>query len=134
MDRPKVGLGVVVIKDGKVLLHKRKGSGNGRWSFPDGHLEAGESFEECAKRETLEEAGIEIKNIKFVTATNDINLEENSHYITIYVAAEHASGEPKIMEPDRAEKWDWFSWNELPKPLFLPVENLIKTGFNPFRK
>ena len=135
MERPKVGLGVIVVRNEKVLMQKRLGAhGSGKWSFPGGHLEAGESFEECAKRETLEEAGIEIKNIRFVTATNDVNREDDKHYITIFVLCDHASGEPKLMEPDRSEKWNWFSWDELPKPLFLPVENLRKTGYNPFKK
>ena len=131
--RPKVGMGVIISKEGKVLLHKRKGAhGTGTWSFPGGHLEFGESLEQCAKRETKEEAGIEIKNIKFYTITNDVHKNEDKHYITIFMLAEHDSGEPQILEPDKCEKWQWFSWDNLPKPLFLPIENLLKQGFNPF--
>jgi 8-oxo-dGTP diphosphatase len=132
MDRPKVGLGVIVLKDGRVLLHKRKGAhGSGKWSFPGGHLEGGESFEECAARETMEEAGISIKNIKFFTATNDIMKEDDKHYITIFVTCELDKGVPKVMEPERCEKWEWFDWNKLPEPLFMPVVNLKKSGLNP---
>ncbi len=55
MERPKVGVGVIVVKEGKVLLLQRKNShGSGTWCFPGGHLEYGESLEECAKREVLE--------------------------------------------------------------------------------
>ena len=83
-NRPKVGLGVIIKKDGKVLMGKRKNShGEGTWNFPGGHLEYEESWEECARRETREEAGIEIKNIIFATATNDIFENEQKHYITI---------------------------------------------------
>lgn len=50
---PKVGIGVMIFKDGKVLLGKRKGShGDGEYSFPGGHLNYMESFEDCAQRET----------------------------------------------------------------------------------
>jgi len=35
------------------------------------------------------------------------------------------------MEPEKCEKWEWFSWNNLPSNLFLPTLNLIKNGFNP---
>jgi ADP-ribose pyrophosphatase YjhB (NUDIX family) len=70
-EKPKVGVGVMIFKDGKVLLTKRKGShGAGDYSFPGGHLEHMESFEECAIRETKEECGLEIKNIKFQYLTN----------------------------------------------------------------
>ncbi len=42
--RPKVGLGVLIFKDGKVLLGKRKGAhGEGTWCPPGGHLEFGET-------------------------------------------------------------------------------------------
>ena len=70
-NRPKVGLGVMVVKDGKVLLGKRKGShGQGEYAWPGGHMEYMESFEECAKREVKEETGIEIADITFLRLMN----------------------------------------------------------------
>jgi len=131
-ERPKVGLGVAVLKDEKVLLGKRKSSHReGTWSFPGGHIEFNETFEECASRETLEETGIKIKNIRFATTTNDLFKKENKHYITIIMVAEFDSGEVKIMEPEKCEEWKWFDWNRLPEPLFLPLQHLKETKFNP---
>ena len=125
-ERPKVGIGVVIKKDGKVLLGKRKGSlGKDTWSFTGGHLEFGESFEECASRETLEETDIKIKNIKLLTTTNDIF--ESKHYITIFLTADHDSGEVKTMEPEKFVEWKWFETDKLPKPLFPSIENLLKS-------
>jgi ADP-ribose pyrophosphatase YjhB (NUDIX family) len=50
--RPLVGLGVLVVRDGKVLVGQRRGSlGAGEYALPGGHLEHGEGFEECAARE-----------------------------------------------------------------------------------
>jgi 8-oxo-dGTP diphosphatase len=132
-NRPKVGIAVFVIKDDKILLGKRKNAhGEGCWSCPSGHLEYQESWEDCAKREVMEEAGIEIKNIRFSTATNDIFEKEQKHYITIYMISDFVSGEVKIMEPHKCEQWEWFEWGKLPHPLFLPINNLLKTKFNPF--
>lgn len=132
--KPSVGLGVIVRKDGKVLLGKRKCSyGEGTWHFPGGHLEFNEDFEACAERETMEETGISIKNIKFLTATNDIIKEDARHYITIFMVADHDSGEPKIMEPDKSEEWMWFSWDKLPTPLFIPTKSFVKQNINPFK-
>ncbi|MCA9327773.1 NUDIX domain-containing protein, partial [Candidatus Saccharibacteria bacterium] len=46
-SRPQVGIGVFIIKDGQILLGRRKGShGKGEYALPGGHLENGESFEE----------------------------------------------------------------------------------------
>lgn len=131
-NRPKVGLGVFIVKDGKVLLGKRKNAlGEGAWCFPGGHLEFNESWEECAVRETIEETGIKIKNIKFGTVTNDIFKKEKKHYVTIIMLADHDSGDVKLMEPDKCERWEWFEWDKdkLPQPLFVPIQNLFKQKF-----
>lgn len=119
MDKkfPKVGIGVLVFKDGKVLLGKRKGShGAGEYSGTGGHLEYGESLEECAKRETLEEAGINIKNLKFFCLSNI--KEYSKHYVDIGFTAEWESGEPQVLEPEKLESWGWYDLDHLPKPLF----------------
>lgn len=130
--RPKVGLSVFIRKDGKVLLMLRKGShGSGTWAPPGGHLEYGESWEECAKREILEEVGVETSVLRFITATNDIFGDEGKHYITLFFVADWISGEARNLELDKCEKVDWFFWNELPEPLFLCVRNFLKTGYNP---
>lgn len=130
--RPKVGVGVIIVKDDKVLLGKRKGAhGEGSWAFPGGHLEFGESLEDCAKREVAEETSITIKNVKKFVYTNDIFCEEKKHYITCYVKAEYDFGDVKIMEPEKCEKWEWFEWDKFPIPLFIPLQNLLKEGVNP---
>jgi 8-oxo-dGTP diphosphatase len=126
-NRPSVGVGVIVVKDHKVLFGKRKNAhGEGMWSFPGGHLEFNEGVEECAKREVAEEVGISIKNIQKVTYTNDLFLEEGKHYITCFVRADYDDGEVRVMEPDKSEMWEWFAWDDLPEPLFLPIQNLLK--------
>lgn len=125
--RPFVGVGVIVIEGKKVLLGKRKGShGSNTWNFPGGHLEFGESWEECAIREVFEETGMKVINVHFFAATNDIFKKEDKHYITIYMVCEYKSGEVEVKEPEKCETWSWFKWNNLPKPLFLPIKNLLK--------
>ena len=132
MERPKVGIGVFVIKDKKILMGQRiNAHGDGTWSLPGGHLEFFETFEDCAKREVMEETGLNIIDVTFATATNDMFKKENKHYITIFVKSKNSEGVAKVMEPNKCLKWDWFDWANLPKPLFLPLENLIKTDFNP---
>ena len=123
----RVGVGVMILKDGKVLLGQRKNAhGVGTWHFPGGHLEFGESFEECAKREVMEETGCTIKNVEKVCFTNDIFPLDNKHYVSCFVKAEIESGEVQNMEPEKLERWDWFEWDKFPEPLFIPLMNLRK--------
>ncbi|MCG8633970.1 MAG: NUDIX hydrolase, partial [Desulfobacterales bacterium] len=123
---------VMVIKEGKVLLGRRKGGhGTGTWAFPGGHLEFGESIEACAKREVMEETGLEVDNIRHQAFTNDIFTREDKHYATLFVRADYTSGKAVVMEPDKCEQWAWFDWGQFPEPLFLSLENLLKQGFRP---
>jgi len=123
----RVGVGVCIFKEGKILLGCRKGAhGENTWSLPGGHLEFNESWEKCSIRETREETGLEIHNIKMMGVTNDIFEKENKHYITIFMRADYKTGKLIRMEPDKCEKWEWFEPDNLPKPLFLPISNYIK--------
>lgn len=132
-QRPKVGVGVMILKDGKVLLGKRKGShGAGEFGWPGGHMEYMESFAGCAKREVMEETGMEIENIRFLRL---LNLKEYApkHYVDIGLIADWKSGEPHIMEPDRCEGWAWYAMDNLPTPLFYVCASFFeahKTGRN----
>ena len=69
---PKVGVAIIITKDDQVLLMKRKGvHGTGTWSTPGGHLDFGETPEQCAAREA-EEVGLDVTDIRFRSITNDI--------------------------------------------------------------
>ena len=130
-NKPKVGVGVMILKEGKVLLTKRKGShGEGQHSFPGGHLEYLESFEECAVRETAEECGIKIKDIKFLYLTNSTKYAPK-HYVHIGLMAEWESGEPQVLEPEKAEEWVWY---EIEEALKLPLFEFCKYSFNAHKK
>ena len=130
-ERPKVGIGALVLNGNKILLLKRKGShGEGTWCYPGGHLEFNESIFDAAIREVREEAGIDVKNPRFLCITNDIfeknkHYKEGKHYVTIFVVVDYVSGEARIMEKEKCADIGWFDLNNLPKPLFLSTENMI---------
>ena len=125
-QRPKVGVGVIILKEGKVLLAKRKGSHSaGVWGSCGGHMEFMESFEDCARRETFEEAGIEIENLRFLCVTN-FRTNESKHYVDIGFVADWKSGEPTIKEPDRQEEWGWYELDALPEPIFSVLNNYFE--------
>ncbi|MFA6066162.1 MAG: NUDIX hydrolase [Candidatus Babeliaceae bacterium] len=124
---PRVGVGVLVIQDNKLLLAKRKNAhGVGTWSPPGGHLEFGETVEHCAARELFEETGLIADSIETLSWVNTIFEQEQKHYITIFTLVTQFSGSPEIKEPDKAEFWKWFDINQLPEPLFAPVATFFE--------
>ena len=125
--RPHIGVGVMVWNGDRLLLGKRISShSENSWQFPGGHLEFGETVEDCARREVEEEAGIAIRNVIPNGFTNDVFIDAEKHYVTLFVSAEYDSGELAVIEPDKCEHWQWFQWNNLPEPLFLPIRNFLK--------
>ncbi|MDP3975283.1 MAG: NUDIX domain-containing protein [Candidatus Jorgensenbacteria bacterium] len=129
-----VGCGVMILKEGKVLLglrhpnHEKAGSalrGEGTWTMPGGKLRYGETFEECAARETMEETGITLRETKVISVRNDKN--EHAHFVTIGLLCEKFDGEPEVREPDKMTEWRWFGLEELPTPLFFPSARVIES-------
>lgn len=130
-QKPQVGTATIITRDHKVLLMKRKGSHSpGTWSTPGGHLDFGETLEGCAAREAKEEVGLDVFDVQFRAVTNDVFKESGKHYITVWMEAQ-ANGEPYIASEREAEEIGWFAWDELPQPLFLPLENLVKQNSYP---
>lgn len=130
--RPKIGTAIIILKDNRILLGKRKGNhATGTWGTPGGHLELGEEVEKSVLREIEEEAGVSVKNLRRGPYTNDIFPGSEKHYVTLWFIADYDSGEPTVKEPDKFEIWEWFEWNDLPRPLMLPIENLLKQDFDP---
>jgi len=130
--RVGVGVGVLVVRDGRVLLGKRKGShGAGTWSAPGGRLEFGESIEDCARRELAEETGLFAAETELGPYTNDFFPEAMAHFLTVFVVARGTQGVPQNLESEKCEGWAWFAWDELPAPLFTPLRNLLATGWRP---
>src|SRR5262245_3589697 len=123
-ERPKVGVGVLVIKsvDGKeyVMLHQRKAElGRDYWGSGGGDIEVGESLKDTALRELREEAGpaLVVKNVRFLGVVNFTELEPK-HYVDISFVADWESGEPINNSPEETTDWQWFPIDKVPTPLF----------------
>lgn len=128
--RPLVGIGVMILKRGKALLAKRKNAhGGGEFAFPGGHLEFGETFEHCARRETREETGLEIKNVRFLFLAN-VKKYPDKHYVHVGLLADWRLGEPQTLEPEKSEVWGWYDLSSLPKPLF----EMAKLSFEGYQR
>lgn len=127
MPELRVGVGVIVAKEGKILLGKRKGThGTGSYGPPGGNLEFKETVETCAKRELNEETGLIPLSIQLGPWTQDI-IDDQKHYISLFAIITEFEGEPQLLEPQKCEGWDWYLWDELPMPLFPSLSSLIKS-------
>jgi len=92
-------------------------------------MEYGESVEQCARRELLEETGLNLGTYVLGPYTNDIFHEVREHYVTLLIISTDSQGEPVNREPNKCEGWSWHSWDHLPRPMFLPLQNLVSQGF-----
>ncbi|MBQ4797652.1 NUDIX domain-containing protein [Pseudoalteromonas sp. MMG006] len=125
----RVGVAVIIMRENTILLGERIGAhGANTWATPGGHLEFGESIEQCAMREVFEETGLNVSKITKLDYTNDIFTAENKHYITLYVKADYESGEPVLKEPNKCIQWRWYDINNLPTPLFTSLKNYLTTA------
>lgn len=131
--KPGLGVGVLVLKDNKVLLGLRnpdkvKASselqGQGTWTMPGGKVEFMEKLVDAAKRELEEETSLVATDLELFSVSDDMT--DTAHYVTVGFIAKEYSGEVKTMEPDTILEWQWFDLDDLPKNMYKPSEVCIK--------
>lgn len=129
MNNIKIGC-EVFLRNGKfILLGKRKNCyGAETGALPGGHLEHGETLDECARRELKEELGIEVPTLLLKTIVN--NIDERGHYIHVSFEANSFLGEIKCMEPELCYEWQWFDIEKLPQEIFKPHKKILNTYKN----
>ncbi|CAK8537512.1 unnamed protein product [Lathyrus sativus] len=140
LPAPRVAVVIFILKNRSILLGRRRSTvGDATFALPGGHLEFGENFEECAAREVKEETGLELgqNNIEYLTVTNNVFLDQpkKCHYVTVFMRVVLDAEEKQVvqnMEPEKCYGWDWYEWENLPNPLFWPLEKMLKGGFDPF--
>jgi 8-oxo-dGTP diphosphatase len=117
-NRPIVGVGVIIVREGKILLERRKNEpGRGKWSIPGGIVELGESLEQTVMRETWEETGLSVGDPEPVDVINQVTLDENGkvkyHFVIVDYFVKLKSGTPKAAS-DAAEL-EWVAFEEVEK-------------------
>ena len=109
-DRPAIGVGVVVWKDGKVLLIRRgKSPMRGRWSLPGGRQELGETVREAAVREVREETGVEIRLGALLDVVDTIRRDDSGavtlQYTLVDFDADWIAGAPQAASDAECAEW-----------------------------
>jgi 8-oxo-dGTP diphosphatase len=109
-SRPIVGAGAVVHSRGRVLLVKRKNPPNqGKWALPGGLVELGETSQEAAVREILEETGLRVRVEGLLDVQSDLHRDARSrleyHYVLVDYLAEPIGGRLKLNAESYASGW-----------------------------
>ena len=119
-DQPLVGVGAIIICNGKIFLEKRKNEpGKGKWSIPGGLVELGESLEQAVIREVKEETELDVDEPQLIDAVDNITVEKDGrikyHFVIVDYFVKLRGGTPRATSDaeelrmvglDEVEKFD----------------------------
>lgn len=108
--RPVVGVGAIILDEGKILLEKRKNApGKGKWSIPGGLVDLGEGIKQAVIREVKEETGLDVYEPRLVDVINYVSLGEKGavryHFVIVDYLVRVKEGKPKAASDAEALKW-----------------------------
>lgn len=113
-----VGVGVVIVCNGRILLEKRKNEpGKGKWSIPGGLVELGEEVEQTVIREVREETGLEVGDPEHIDVVSNLEMDENGrikyHFVIIDYFVKLKGG--KLKASSDAAELRWVEFDEVEK-------------------
>jgi mutator protein MutT len=116
--QPVVGVGAVIIQNGKILLEKRKSEpGRGKWSIPGGLVELGESISQTVVREVAEETGLEVCEPELIDVVDNVVMDDDGevkyHFVIIDFFVKLKGGNAKASSD--AEELQWVPLSEVEK-------------------
>jgi ADP-ribose pyrophosphatase YjhB (NUDIX family) len=122
---PGVGCGAAILRDGRLLLVKRrKPPEAGCWSLPGGKIDFGERVEAAVRREIREEVGVEVALGPMLGLAEMIGLDDQ-HWVSPIYRADIVAGEPFNREPGKHEAILWARLDAPPEPLALAAREAI---------
>jgi len=127
IDFPGVGCGLVIRRDGKVLLYKRvKSPEAGHWSIVGGKVDHMEHALEAARREAEEESGLTIGDVRFLCISEQIIPADRQHWLSLIYVTDDVTGTAQLTEPDKLSEMGWFDLNDLPSPLSVFAQDAFR--------
>jgi 8-oxo-dGTP diphosphatase len=133
-DRPIVGVGAVIVRDGRAVIVRRGGEPlAGEWSVPGGVLELGETLRQGAEREALEETGLNVRAGEvlevFDSIVPDASGRTQYHFVLVDFLCDCVSGE--LRAGGDAADARWIALDDLPGLALRPsIEDVLRKGFD----
>lgn len=126
VDFPGLGVGLAILRDGKLLLCKRmKAPEAGHWNIVGGKVDHMEPAEIAARREAEEETGLDIGEIRYLGLTEQRIEADRQHWISLLYVTDDTTGEPQLTEPDKLSEIGWFDLDDLPQPLSVFTQTVL---------
>ncbi len=105
---------------------------SGSWQLPGGWIRLGETPELTVQRQVTEFKDLKVGKSRFITFTNNV-FDQYTHSLSLYFVVDCLNEEqPFDLKHKQNADWMWTDWNDLPEPLFLPLQLLKQSGFTPF--
>ncbi len=117
-DKPIVGIGVVIVSQGKIVLAQRGNEpGRGKWTIPGGLVELGESVEGAVIREAKEETCLDVEKPQLIDVVDNVEYDEAGkikyHYVIVDYFVSVKSGE--LQAASDAVDLRWVPFDEVEK-------------------
>lgn len=124
-DQPGISAGIIVRENRVLMVRRRVKEGELMWQFPAGAIEAGESAEEAAVRETQEETGLTVEAVKLLGE----RVHPKTGRLMSYTACSVVSGEAHVADEEELAEVAWVTLAEIPDyvpyGLFEPVQQYL---------
>lgn len=126
LDFPGLGVGLAILRDGKLLLCKRmKAPEAGHWNIVGGKVDHMERAEIAARREAEEETGLTLGAIRYLGMTEQLIEADRQHWVSLLYVTDDTTGEPQLTEPDKLSEIGWFDLDDLPQPLSVFTRTVL---------
>lgn len=124
-DQPGISAGIIVQGDRVLMVRRRVKEGELMWQFPAGAIEAGETAEQAAVRETQEETGLTVEAVKLLGE----RVHPKTGRLMSYTACSVVSGEAHVADEEELAEVAWVTLAEIPSyvpyGLFEPVQQYL---------
>jgi len=132
MHSSSTGVAVIITHHQKILIGLRLNTEKPCWQLPGGFMQLGETPNQAILRQSLNKTYLTLHQEKLIAVTNNVFCDSN-HTVSLIFQAK-CKDPTKLINREQSQRidWHWESWDQLPSPLFLPLQTMFHSGYHPF--